>query len=99
MGKIKNIMTCCLASVLMCTSITATASATSTAVAENEKLGLDRFDAILASHYFLASPQNDMIFWSDALSDVDIVPLYDAEGEISSYYVELSDGSMTEYWV
>lgn len=88
MKKFKNIMACCLASVLMCTSITATASAT---VTENEDLGLDRIDAILASHYFLASTQDEMNFWSDDLSDVDIVPLYDTEGEISSYYVELAN--------
>lgn len=88
MKKFKNIMACCLASVLMCTSITATASAT---VTENEDLGLDRIDAILASHYFLASTQDEMNFWNDDLSDVDIVPLYDTEGEISSYYVELAN--------
>lgn len=90
MRKLKNIMACSLASALMCTSIATTTSAASVDATENEDLGLDRIDAILASHYFLASPQNNMNFWNNDLSDIDIVPLYDTEGEISSYYVELS---------
>lgn len=52
------------------------------------RLELDNIDVILASHYFLAS-DDDMNFWYDDLSEVEIVPLYDIEGDISSYYVEL----------
>lgn len=82
-------MACSLASVLMCMSITTSVSAAS--APDVTDVGLDNIDAILASHYFLASSQDDMNFWSNDLSDVDIVPLYDTEGNISSYYVELSD--------
>lgn len=92
MKKIKNIVAGGLASVLMCTSIAADASAASVSAVENVDLGLDRTDAILASHYFLASSQTNINFWSDDVSNADVVPLYDNEGEISSYYVELSDG-------
>lgn len=94
MKKIKNIVAASLASVLMCTNaVNASAASIPDAAIDIEQVGLDNIDVILASHYYLASYQDDENFWPDDLSDIEIVPLYDTEGEISSYYVELADNA------
>lgn len=73
----------------MCTSIS-TKSLAAPPNAVTEQLGMDTIDVLLASHFFLASQDVDNNFWTDDLSDVKIVPLYNVTGAITSYYVELT---------
>lgn len=87
----KRILASVMVSVLSCTSPLINTSAYSISNVADVDLGLDTTDVILASHYFLASSQSDMNFWNNDLSDIEIVPLYNTEGSVSAYYVELTD--------
>ena len=82
--RLKSLLASCLAISLMCPSITAFA-------APEANSEMDNLDVLIAAHYFLAS-DNGESFWPDSLSDTEIVPLYNIEGQITSYYVELNGG-------
>ena len=87
-----TITACGLALAIPCSNVSTNVSAISPPIIIDMEKGLDSIDVLLASHYFLASSQNDINFWSSNPSDFEIVPLYDIRGEITSYYVELGDG-------
>ncbi len=91
MKKMKKLVAVVLAFSLVCTTSALSTSAVAYSAETNIQTSIDGIDAILASHYFLASQDESESLWSDDLSNVTIVPLYDVTGKISSYYVELTD--------
>lgn len=93
MKKIKNIVAGCLASVLLCSTMTigVSAAAPATPAIVSERTALDDLDAILAARFYLFSEEEDMNFWSDDLAGIQIIPLYNIDGDITAYYVELAN--------
>lgn len=61
-------------------------------VLEEDSL-MSSLDVLIASHFFLASTDFCGYSWENPFNDVKIVPMYDIEGKISTYYVELPDNA------
>lgn len=52
--------------------------------------GMDNLDVLIMAHYFLVS-EKMKDSWSDSLIEAEIVPLYNAVGAITCYYVEVDN--------
>ncbi|MBE5064029.1 hypothetical protein INF30_12270 [Lachnospiraceae bacterium DSM 108991] len=85
--RIRNLVVTCLIISMLSPCFGVTAFATS-----GENTDMDDLDILISAHYFLDSDSYGESFWSDSISDIDIVPLYNTSGKITAYYVELAEG-------
>lgn len=84
---IKQLFSGCLILAFVCPSVNALAVGK-----QSNDFSMDEMDILIAAHYFLNSSDTENNFWVDSPSDIEIVPLYDQNGDVTLYYVEVEGG-------
>lgn len=85
--ELKRLLSICLATACISSGGHITSFATTT-----QALEMDNLDVLISAHYYLESEYEGESFWPGAVSNPEIMPLYDLNGKTIAYYLRLSDG-------
>lgn len=84
--ELRRLLSICLATACISPGAHMTSLATTIQMPE-----MDDLDVLISAHYYLESEYEGESFWPGAVSDPEIMPLYDLNGKTVAYYLRLSD--------